>query len=372
MLDIGLAFLVLAATWVSVENETFVLVPPSTWGECLILVTATAVLVASRVPFAALTVTAVLDALPYWLAIGGAGYHLGLMITVYMVVARAAPRRALPAVGGVLAAQVCLMAWDMDWRWSSVYVVVAAVTVVVPVTLGLASHSRRLATLALRERALAAEESRDADARKLLAEDRLRTARDLHDTVAHQIAVMNLNAGVASHALQDRPEDAELALVTVREAGRAVISSISDLLTGLRDGQLDDPDPPYPLTDLRLLVDEFERLLPGLAASIDVQDRGSSPTVSPVVFSVVQEALTNVYKHGRHDAEIRLHVELQAEVSRVEAINIPTSSALSVTEGFGLRGMRERVVGAGGLLSAVVAQGRFTLTAEVPSGGGGR
>lgn len=369
LVDALLALSVLAATMVGRSaDDTLRLALPDTWAQCLIFVAAAAVVVARRLPLVALGTTVVLDALPYWLDIGGAGYHLALMIAVYLVVAHAPPYRARRAFGVVLVLQVVLMAWDMGWRWHSMYVVVAALTVTFPAVLGLATRSRTQATEALRQRALAAERSRDADARKLLAEDRLRTARDLHDSVAHQIAVMNLNAGVASRSLRERPDDAEAALVTVREAGRAVISSISDLLTGLREGPWDDAEPRHDVAELRLLVEEFRTLSPELTVTYDVP--GTDPadpagSVGPVLYAVVREALTNAYKHGRHDAPVVVRIRLDARSSGVEVSNVAAAPSPTVVEGFGLRGMRERVVGAGGALRIEADGDRFTLTAEV-------
>lgn len=366
-----LALVVLAATTVGTDGEAIVVDPPGTWSECLIFVAAAAVFAARWFPYAALAAATVLDALPYWLPIGGAGYHLAVMIAVYTVVAVRPPRAALPAVGGVLVVQVGLMAWERDWLWFSMYVVVAALTITFAAALGLAARSRSQATEALRQRALAAERSRDADARQLLAEDRLRTARDLHDSVAHQIAVMNLNAGVASRALRERPDDAELALVTVREAGRSVISSISDLLTSLREGSWDDAVPRHDLADLRVLVDEFGTLLPGLTVSYDGPGSDPAQAVSPVLYAVAREALTNVYKHGRHEAEVEVRFRLGIRSSWVRVTNAPVDPTPTVTEGFGLRGMRERVVEAGGRLSATTDGDHFALEAEVPAHGEG-
>ena len=368
--DVLLALAVLAATMVGRSaDDTLRLALPDTWTQCLIFVAAAAVLVARRFPLVALAVTVVLDALPYWLVIGGAGYHLAMMIAVYLVVAHEPARRARVAFGVVLGLQVTLMAWDMGWRWNSMFVVVAALTVIFPAVLGLATRSRTQAAEALRQRALAAEASRDADARKLLAEDRLRTARDLHDSVAHQIAVMNLNAGVASRSLRDRPDDAESALVTVREAGRAVIASISDLLTDLREGSWDDTEPRHDLDELRLLVEEFRTLSPELSVSYDGPGAERTGPVSPVLYAVVREALTNTYKHGRHDAPVVVRIRLDARSSGVEVTNVAADPSPTVVEGFGLRGMRERVVAVGGVLRVGTHGDRFTLTAELPEGG---
>lgn len=99
---------------------------------------------------------------------------------------------------------------------------------------GDASRSRREYVVAMTERAERAEQNRESEARRRVAEERLRIARDLHDAVAHQISVISLNAGVASSALESRPEKAREALGAIRSASRTVLSEIGNLLEVLR------------------------------------------------------------------------------------------------------------------------------------------
>jgi signal transduction histidine kinase len=368
--DLALLVSVLAATFVSIDaRRTLVVVPPDGWVECLVFGSAACAGLARRYPLTALVAAAILDALPYWLPIGGAGYHWALMVAVYMAMARLPARRSGPAVGVVLIVQVTLMAADNSWQWHSMFTVLAALTVCLPAALGIAARARRQAVTALRERAVAAEASRDADARKLLAEDRLRTARDLHDTVAHQIAVMNLHAGVASGALHERPADAERALVTVREAGRAVIESITDLLTGLRSDGM-DPDGPVPvLGDYRALVEEFRTLVPGIELTVHDPAPGDGSPISHALYAVTREALTNVYKHGAPDTAVRVDVRLDDDLTDLVVVNRRGAAAVDPS-GFGLQGMRERVTAAGGRLDVGERGDEFVVHARIPAPAG--
>ncbi len=109
-----------------------------------------------------------------------------------------------------------------------------AVTIGFAAAVGEATRSRRAYVAAITERAERAEATRESEARRRVAEDRLNIARDLHDAVAHQIAVISLNAGVASSALESRPETAREALATIRSAAREVLGEIGDLLAMLR------------------------------------------------------------------------------------------------------------------------------------------
>lgn len=381
-----LAVIVVLATTFEIRDDRFVLAWPTRWVELLVLVTAAATLVAQRHPYLALAVAAILDAVPYWLPIAAPGYHLSLMFTVYFVMAHDGLRRSLPPVAAVLGAQVGLMAWHKDWTWTAMPVVYAGVSVLVPAALGFAAQSRVLAAEALRQQAIAAERTRAAAARERIAEERLRTAQDLHDSVAHQIAVMNLNAGVATQALRARPDEAESALRTVREAGRAVISSISDLLANLRHHDGDDEEAgarerpagtagrPHDLADLQLLVDEFRTLSPGLTASVQPLGGASASTsAGPLLYAVVREALTNAYKHGRHDDPAQLDVRLVDDEWLVDMTNVvadPRPGTGDRPRGFGLQGLRERVTAAGGDLETDPSGGRFAIRARIPMGAG--
>lgn len=165
-----------------------------------------------------------------------------------------------------------------------------------------ATRSRRAYIAAITERALRAEQTRESEARRRVAEERLRIARDLHDVVAHQIAVINLHAGVASAAVRSRPGEAEQSLATIRSAARTVLGEIGDLLAMLRGGPEHSGEPALaPLGGMdRLgeLLDHFRQ------TGLDVTRRtvGTAvelPSMTDLVaHRVIQEALTNAHKHG--------------------------------------------------------------------------
>lgn len=371
LVDAVLAVAVLLVTLRATDGgESVTIRLPDEGAQHLIFLAAAAAFAARTFPYPALAVAVVLDTLPYWLPMGGAGYHLSVMIALYSVVAYTRGRRGIVVAVAVLILQVVLMAWERDWLWTSMYVATAAFSDAVPIAFGLAARSRAVAAAALAQRALDAERSRDATARQLLAEDRLRTARDLHDSVAHQIAVMNLNAGLATRALGERPDDAATALRTVRDAGRAVIASIHELLTGLREGSPADAEPGHDVADLRRLTDGFRNLVPGLSVSYDGPEAPGMRRVSPVLYAVVREALTNAYKHGRHDAPVSIRIRFGDRSSQVKVTNSTAVTKDAAVSGFGLRGMRERVADAGGTLTVEHKSNNFVLVAEIPEPGG--
>ncbi|WP_159044287.1 histidine kinase dimerization/phosphoacceptor domain-containing protein, partial [Streptomyces sp. NRRL B-24085] len=109
-------------------------------------------------------------------------------------------------------------------------------------TAGDAVRSRRAFVQAIRERAEKAERTREEEARRRVAEERLRIARDLHDVVAHHIALVNVQAGVAAHVMDKRPDQAKEALAHVREASRSALNELRATVGLLR--QSGDPEAP--------------------------------------------------------------------------------------------------------------------------------
>ncbi|CAH0149161.1 Sensor histidine kinase DesK [Microbacterium oxydans] len=242
--------------------------------------------------------------------------------------------------------------------------------------LGDATRSRREFVSAMTERAERAEQGRDEEARRRVAEERVRIARDLHDVVAHQISVISLNAGVASSALETRPERAREALSTIRRSSRTVLADIGGLMALLRS---DDPDdvrdlhPQIGLVGLGDLVTRFREV--GL--DVDLQDAPDRPALSPasdhVAYLVILEGLTNAHKHGADDsATVRLWAEDGAlhivVVNRMAA----SSDAASESGGHGLRGLRERVVAVRGEAQTSRAGDEFRLVVRIPLDGGAR
>lgn len=219
--------------------------------------------------------------------------------------------------------------------------------------------------LAITERAERAEATREALAHQRVAEDRLAIARDLHDAVAHQIAVINLHAGVASSALRERPDDAQHSLAVIRGASRTVLAQIGDLLATLRDPGSSGTGP-VSLAQLDDILREFR----GHGLDVTVRRLGEArelpAAVDVVALRVIQEALTNAHKHG---TEHRAHVVVQYVPGRVHitvsnpipalpaqaaqpARSAPPgpTAADGAAAGHGLVGARERVESVRGTL----------------------
>ncbi|MBN9215050.1 MAG: hypothetical protein ABS62_00245 [Microbacterium sp. SCN 70-200] len=232
---------------------------------------------------------------------------------------------------------------------------------------GDATKFRREYLQAVTERAIRAEQTKDAEARRAVSDERLRIARDLHDAVAHQISVISLNAGVASANLESRPEKTREALGTIRTASRTVLGEIGDLLAVLRADDAGAPAPQPELDRLDELAASFRAT--GLDVVVrDDSDRARVPaSVSRVAYRVVQEGLTNALKHG---AERRAHVLLETDAANLRGVVTNPTSALTpldeVPSGYGLVGLRERVATVRGTLEAGTAPGGFRLAATLP------
>ncbi|MBW5485415.1 sensor histidine kinase, partial [Streptomyces bambusae] len=237
---------------------------------------------------------------------------------------------------------------------------------------GDAVRSRRAFVDAIRERAERAERTREEEARRRVAEERLRIARDLHDVVAHHIALVNVQAGVAAHVMDKRPDQAKEALAHVREASRSALNELRATVGLLRQsGDPEAPTEPAPgLARLDELVDTFRHAGLPVQVAVDMPagaavragvdgDGGPLPAaVDLAAYRVIQEALTNVRKHAGPGARAEVSVVRVGPSVEVTVLDDGGTGADSSPlpgpgpgGGHGLLGMRERAVALGGTCS---------------------
>lgn len=183
-----------------------------------------------------------------------------------------------------------------------------------------------LAGQAIRARAdrLTSERERKAQLeRQAIADERLRIAQDLHDSVAHAMATINVQSGVAAHLIDRRPEQARDALEAIRAASAEVLDELGTILGVLREPDEAAPRAPAGrLDDVAALVDRARR--DGLAVtfddSLDPDARSSVPaSISTAGFRVVQEALTNTRRHAAPDAIATVRIAIVDEMLVIEA-----------------------------------------------------
>ena len=202
-----------------------------------------------------------------------------------------------------------------------------------------------------------------------VSDERLRLAQELHDVLAHNISLINVQAGVALHLLDDQPEQARPALANIKAASRDALHELRGALDVLRRGD-DAPLMPAPrLVDIDALVDGVR------ASGLDVCLERSGheeplPTgVELAAYRIVQEALTNVTRHaGATRATVSM---LYTDGITVEIVDngINAVDVASMSSGRGLAGMRERANALGGTVECgPAAGGGFRVAAHLPGG----
>jgi signal transduction histidine kinase len=204
------------------------------------------------------------------------------------------------------------------------------VVLALAIMLGDAVRTRRALAAETAERLRVAEEEREAEAAKRVAEERLRIARDLHDTVAHSMATITVQAGSALHVLGDRDEKVRGALTAIRETSKHALREMRATLGQLREGTPDGGIPAAPggLDRLPALRDAVTAAGAPVTIAVEGEQRRLPPAIDEVAYRILQESLTNVLRHAGPAA--RATVRLSFE---------PAALAITVTDnGIGSNG----------------------------------
>jgi len=260
------------------------------------------------------------------------------------------------------------------------------------ITLGEVVRGRRALAAETAERLRVAHEERETEAARRVAEERLRIARDLHDTVAHSMATIAVQAGSALYLLGDRRGKLFAALTAIRATSKEALSEMRATLAQLRDSAADGDGPAGTggLDRLPALRDAVTAA--GAPVTIEVQgeQRPLPPAVDQTAYRILQESLTNVLRHAGQAARatVSLRYEPGALAIRVaddggcgdgkaDAGQPPrpaaaNADALPAGGGHGLTGMAERAAALGGEVTAGPrAQGGFEVVARLPFAAGG-
>jgi len=229
------------------------------------------------------------------------------------------------------------------------------------------------------QRAAALERSRTDELRRRASEERLQMARDLHDIVAHNIAVINVQANTALHLMDRQPERARTALATINDVSKQALVELRSVLGVLRDvdsgGATSAPRAPAPgLARLGDLVENAAAA--GLAVRVE-EDGQPAPLPADVdltAYRIIQEALTNSARHsGGSAATVRLGYDGGALLVEVDDDGAPGAHgpvpAAANGSGRGIAGMAERAAALGGSLEAGPRpRGGFGVRARLPVG----
>jgi signal transduction histidine kinase len=227
------------------------------------------------------------------------------------------------------------------------------------------------------QRGAALEQSRTEELRRRASEERMRMARDLHDVVAHNIAVINVQANTALHLMDRQPERAAAALATINDVSKQALVELRSVLGVLRDvdsgGVTGAPRAPAPgLARLGDLVENAAAA--GLAVRIEEDGRAAAlpADVDLTAYRIIQEALTNSARHsGGSAATVRLGYGDGALLLEVDDDGTPgppgPAPALANGSGRGIAGMTERAAALGGTLEAGPRpRGGFGVRAWLP------
>lgn len=324
------------------------------------------VLLRHRSPMFAMVGTAITFMMSAWLYLPSLGAGIAVTICAYALAEKWSRTYTFAATAAVVLPLLLLAVGLTGWQGIDVRVFPVAAAVAFSAALGDSDRSRREYLDEILDRAERAEKTREAEAQRRVTEERLRIARDLHDTVAHQISVISLNAGVASSATSD--PRAQVALSNIRTASRSALSEISGLLQYLRTDEHTRPP-----TDFSPEADPHQRapqpglsdlstLTKGVNVIIDGDLTRVTGAADVAAYRVTQEALTNARKHGTGTPDLTIRVNDDLTIT---VVNTRREIAGEGT-GLGLIGIRERVNALGGTVKAGPERDRYTLTAHLP------
>jgi len=237
---------------------------------------------------------------------------------------------------------------------------------------------RREAAQAMAERAERAERERDLLAHQRVAAERARIARELHDVVAHSVSAMVIQATAAKRSLESRPAQAAEALGNIETLGRRAMDELRGTLGVLRassamadDNAVESSAPataPQPtLADVATVIDEASDL--PIHAQIGGDMGEVPPAVGLAAYRIVQEALTNVRRHGGTVSRVDVTIERRGEVIHLEVLDDGRGAAADHLgePGYGILGMQERVEAIGGfVVSEHRVGGGWQVYAELP------
>jgi signal transduction histidine kinase len=251
--------------------------------------------------------------------------------------------------------------------------IVDAALLAAVLSMGAAARHRRAWAVEVQARLRRAEQDRARQAVRRTEEERLRIARELHDVIAHTIAAVNVQAGVAADVIDDSPDQARAALRTIREQTREAIKELHGTVSLLRGGTPNGPPAPAPgLAGLDALVRFAGEGGLEVECSLAGQLRPLPPVIELTAYRIVQESLTNVVRHAHASrASVLVRFEPAALVVRIEDDG-RGANGMTPGDGHGLMGMRERAAAVGGSVEAGTGHnGGFVVCAHLPIGGRG-
>ncbi|MEV5932963.1 sensor histidine kinase [Streptomyces sp. NPDC052079] len=333
-------------------------------------------------PVAAFLTAAVASLVYYGLEFPDGYGWLGLLVSLYSLATYGDGRRSLAVAGvgtAVLAVGWLYAASDVEPREAIGWVFFRIGVSVMSIALGESVRSRRVIAADAQLRAELAERTREEEARARVDAERLRIAREVHDTVAHAIAIINVQSGVTAHVLDKRPEQAREALRTIEETSSRTLREMRAILGVLR-GDDNDPVPHAGLEQIDDLTTEARAAGLDLTLEVDPPEEPLPSAVDSAAYRILQESITNII---RHTGPTRVTVAVNPGIDHLEirvtdqgrpalqgaALSRPSPNGGSkqARSGRGILGMRERCQLLGGDFNAEPTPGGgFEVTARLP------
>ena len=358
-------------------------------GYVLLIVSGLVVVGRRRWPVPVFVTTALASLVYYGFDFRDGPGWLGLFVALYTLTAYGDGRRSLVTAGaGIMALTVGWLVFssDVEPRAAIGWVFFRIGASVMSAALGESVRTRRFIAAEAQGRAERAERSREEEARARVDAERLRIAREVHDTVAHAIAIINVQSGVTAHVLDKRPEQAREALVTIEQTSSQALREMRAVLGVLREA--DNGRTPHPgLEQLDELTEQARD------AGLDITVDATSPparlpsAVGSAAYRIMQESITNVIRHvgptrvtvaldyGTDVLNIRVTDEGRpqgtgdARPGRPILAKHPSGNGAGrpTEPGRGILGMRERCHLLGGDFTALaVPGGGFEVNARLP------
>ena len=226
---------------------------------------------------------------------------------------------------------------------------------------------RRLYTRTVEQTAALLEREREERARRAVADERERIAREMHDAVTHHVSVIVIQAGGAMRALERRPEEAREALQAIDRTGRQALTDMRRMLGILGEGESQEPMPG--LDRLGDLLEQVRSAGLAVELAIEGERRRLDPGLELSAYRIIQEGLTNSLKHaagGRARVTVRYDPGSLAIIVDDERGSGPRATIEPEHDGRGLVGMRERVAMFRGHFEAGPTGRGFRVRAQLP------
>ncbi|HZC72582.1 MAG TPA: histidine kinase [Jatrophihabitans sp.] len=326
--------------------------PLDVWGMLLIATAALALSVRRRWTLSALAVTTGATTLYLLLGYSYGPIMVSLFIAVYSLARFCPPRRSAPVAAVALGVLLTHLITNAQALSGARGVVPGSAWVVVPFAIGLSVRQTR--------------QAREQERARQLADERMRLAQDVHDIVGHNLAAIKVQADVALHVLEQQPNQAEVALRAISGTSGAALNELRIALAELTSDSTLAPTPGL------ARLDELAERMRDAGLRVHIERSGTPHALPEPVdvagYRVVQEALTNVLRHGPVP-----HAEVAVQY-RDEGVTLQIANPLPrdfpaprAGSGMGLTGMQRRVTALGGRFgTAITPDSRFQVTAFMP------